>query len=74
MIEKKEINLKDLMNLENELLQCNDFITSQNALVNNDLLEILQDKDIIKRNNEDFTNNIRNESAKIVDQKQSGRC
>lgn len=71
---KRKLNLEQLDKLEKKLLNDIDFIIAQNALVDNDILDILQDKDITKNYNEEFTNNIRNENAKISDQKQTGRC
>lgn len=70
----KKVNLEKLFEYEQSLLNNNDFVVSQNALVNNHLYEVLLDINRLKRMDDNFSHNIRNDGAKITDQKQSGRC
>ncbi|MDE7100136.1 MAG: hypothetical protein K2N99_02790, partial [Malacoplasma sp.] len=74
MEQKKKVNLQDLLDLQNELLKDNSFHVSQNALVKNSLDSVAINYQNITKYNEEYSNNIKQTSAKITDQKNSGRC
>ncbi|MDE5952878.1 MAG: hypothetical protein K2G48_02045, partial [Malacoplasma sp.] len=74
MEQKKKVNLQDLLDLQNELLKDNSFHISQNALVKNSLDSVAINYQNITKYNEEYSNNIKQTSAKITDQKNSGRC
>ncbi|MDE5842049.1 MAG: hypothetical protein K2H11_03710 [Malacoplasma sp.] len=74
MEQKKKVNLQDLLNFQNELLKDNSFHISQNALVKNSLDSVAINYQNINKYNEEYSNNIKQTSAKITDQKNSGRC
>lgn len=74
MNNNRKIDLEKLLDYEQNLLSNNDFVVSQNALVNNSLSDVLLDINALKKMDDSFSHNIRNDSVKITDQKQSGRC
>lgn len=74
MKEYKKVNLDDLFEYQNELSKDNSFVVSQNALVKNDLETVALNYQNLKNYDNEYSNNIRNSSAKITDQQNSGRC
>lgn len=72
--EKKKINLSDVLNYQKELFEDKSFHIVQNALIKNDLDNIAVNHHNIIKYNDEYSNNIKQTSAKITDQKNSGRC
>lgn len=74
MKQYKKVNLEELFEYQKELSKDSTFIVSQNALVKNDFDSVALNYQNLKKYDSEYSHNIRNASAKITDQQNSGRC
>lgn len=74
MSDFKKINQSLICAYQDKLNHDINFKTSQNALTNNHILDVVYNKNQEFKLKENFSNNTKMESTKITDQKNSGRC
>lgn len=70
----KKINLEKIKIYDDFLNKDVEFKISQNALIKNNLKDVLKNIKIVNKLNDNFSCNAKIDSTKITDQKNSGRC